>query len=167
MLLSSLIVALVSGCPVIGTASAAVAPSKVIILPFRLLDTSAEPKDQNAEHARRLRTLAADVASDLSSVSLYQTIMLEEEDVRRTCASETTDCLLSAARARGADIVFFGVVHKSSTLILQIWARFADARTGQVLFSRELNFRGDNDESWRRAAQFLSAQIKSAPPQSP
>ena len=147
MLLSSLVVALASGCPAILAAPAAVVPSKVAILPIRLLDTSAEPKDQNAEHARRLRTLAADVASDLSSISLYQTIMFEEEDVRRTCASETTDCLLSAARAKGADMVFFGVVHKSSTLILQIWARFVDARTGQVLFSRELNFRGDNDES--------------------
>ncbi|ACL57644.1 DUF2380 domain-containing protein [Methylobacterium nodulans] len=52
---------------------------------------------------------------------------------------------------------------KSSTLIMQIWVRIESSRTGEVLFSRDLNFRGDTDEAWRRAEAFLTSAITSAP----
>ena len=69
---------------------------------------------------------------------------------------------LGAARDRGAQLIFVGVVHKSSTLILQLWARLVDARTGRDIMTRDLNFRGDTDESWQRAEAFLVAQIRDA-----
>jgi len=135
------------------------------VLPIKLLDTSAEPKDQTAEHRRRLQAMADELTSDLGSLGRYRVVSVLAEDVQRTCAKETPDCLLSTARSQGAELVFVGVVHKSSTLIMQMWARIVDAQTGGVLFSRELNFRGDNEEAWHRAEAFLMDQVKDAAPQ--
>lgn len=42
---------------------------------------------------------------------------------------------------------------------MQLWARLVDARTGRDLYSRDLNFRGDTDDSWQRAERFLISQI--------
>jgi uncharacterized protein DUF2380 len=139
-------------------------PQKVAVLPIKLLDTSAEPLDQRADHARRLAMLASDLAIDLGKTGLFRTVEVEAEVLRQRCPDEAADCLLDVARDEGARLVFFGVVHKSSTLILQMWARLVDAETRSVVFSRELSFRGDTDEAWRRAEAFLVEQIRSAPP---
>ncbi|EIZ82254.1 hypothetical protein WYO_4893 [Methylobacterium sp. GXF4] len=134
------------------------------VLPIKLLDTSAEPTDQRAAHTERLASLGSDLASALGTPDLYRTLRVKPDDLRAACPSETPDCLLGFVRAAGASLAFVGVVHKSSTLIMQMWARIVDARSGRVLFTRELNFRGDNDEAWRRATEFLVAQIRSDPP---
>ncbi|MCJ2096568.1 DUF3280 domain-containing protein [Methylobacterium sp. J-072] len=134
------------------------------MLPIKLLDTSAEPTDQRAAHTERLTSLGSDLASALGTPDLYRTVRVKADDLHAACPSEAPDCLLGFVRAAGASLAFVGVVHKSSTLIMQMWARIVDARSGQVLFTRELNFRGDTDEAWRRATEFLVAQIRSDPP---
>jgi hypothetical protein len=139
--------------------------TKIAVLPVRLLDTSAEPKDQSADHARRLQAITGHLTSDLVQTGLYQVVILTTDVVRERCPLETPECLLAAARKEDASLVLFGVVHKSSSLIMQLWARIADAQTGQVVFSRELSFRGDNDDAWRRAGKFLADQIRAKPPQ--
>ncbi|WP_245446976.1 DUF2380 domain-containing protein [Methylobacterium sp. 17Sr1-1] len=53
-------------------------------------------------------------------------------------------------------------MHESSTLLLQMWAWLADARTGREVFSRDLTFRRDTDEAWRRAEAFRVSQIRDA-----
>lgn len=138
--------------------------STLAVLPIKLLDTSGEPRDQSAEHRQRLDAMAAELSHDLATAGPYRTRPLAPADLRAACTEETPDCLLAVARACGADLVFVGVVHKSSTLIMQMWARIVRAGDGRVLFSRELNFRGDNDESWRRAEAFLIDQVRAAPP---
>ncbi|SFV13817.1 Protein of unknown function [Methylobacterium sp. 174MFSha1.1] len=143
-------------------AHAAGAPPPLAVLPIKLLDTSGEPGDQTGQHDRRLERPAHDLAGDLTRASLYRATILSAEDLQQDCPAGEAACLLDAARRQGAELVFIGVVHKSSTLILQIWARLADARTGQEVFSRDLNFRGDTDEAWQRAEAFLVSQIRDA-----
>lgn len=137
-------------------------PVPVAVLPIKLLDTSGEQTDQTLQHAERLQRLAEDLTADLTRSSRYRASMLPAERLLKDCPSGEAPCLLQAARAGGAELVFIGVVHKSSTLILQLWARLVDARTGRDVFSRDLNFRGDTDEAWRRAEAFLVAQIRDA-----
>ncbi|MCJ2033884.1 DUF2380 domain-containing protein [Methylobacterium sp. J-068] len=135
------------------------------VLPIKLLDTSGEPTDQASQHAKRLSSLAQDLATDLTRLGLYRASALSADRLRRDCPSEEVPCLLRSAQAHGADLIFVGVVHKSSTLIMQLWARLVDARTGQDIYSRDLNFRGDTDEAWRRAELFLIDQIRDEAPQ--
>jgi hypothetical protein len=140
--------------------SPAHAAEALVILPIKLLDTSGEPADQASQHAERLVRLADSLAADLSRTGLYRATVLPADRLRQSCPSEDIPCLLKAAQARGAELLFVGVVHKSSTLILQLWARVVDARTGRDLFARDLNFRGDTDEAWQRAEAFLISQIR-------
>lgn len=144
---------------------AQVRPPTLAILPLKLLDTSGEPVDQGPAHARRLRIMADDLATDLGATGAYRTLPVDQDLLRTRCPDERPECLLAAARAAGASLVFVGVAHKSSTLILQLWARVVDVRTGHTVLTRDLNFRGDTDEAWRRAEDFLAGQIREAAPQ--
>ena len=135
-------------------------PTSLAILPIKLLDTSAEPIDQGTDHARRLKALTDALTADLVASGLYRTIPVSREQVRARCPDERPACLLDAAREAGGALVFIGVVHKSSTLIMQLWARLVDTTSGKEVLVRDLNFRGDNDEAWHRAARFLADQVK-------
>jgi hypothetical protein len=137
-------------------------PVQVAVLPLKLLDTSGEPADQSAQHTVRLARLSKDLAIDLSGTGLYHAEAISAESLEQECPSNQAACLLESARSRGAQLIFIGVVHKSSTLILQFWARLVDARTGRDILIRDLNFRGDTDEAWHRAEAFLVAQIRDA-----
>jgi hypothetical protein len=53
-------------------------------------------------------------------------------------------------------------VQKTSTLILQVFARVVDSETTALVASRDLNFRGDTDESWLRMERFLAEQLADA-----
>ena len=143
--------------------AAEASPPTLVVLPIKLLDTSAEPTDQASQHAERLVNFADHLAGDLTRSSLYRASVLTADRLRQDCRSEDVACLLKAARAHGAETIFIGVVHKSSTLIMQLWARIVDARTGRDIYSRDLNFRGDTDEAWRRAETFLMSQIRDMP----
>jgi hypothetical protein len=138
--------------------------ASLVVLPIKLLDTSGEPTDQASQHAGRLVSMAEGLATDLTHSGLYRATAISADQLRAGCPSESVPCLLKFAQARGADAIFIGVVHKSSTLIMQLWARLVDARTGRDIYTRDLNFRGDNDEAWRRAEIFLAEQIREGMP---
>lgn len=158
-LVASALAALVHG--LVPTLAEAAEPQRptLAILPIKMLDTSAEPIDQSADQARRLKALTDALTADLAASGLYRTIPVSREQLRTRCPDERPECLLDAARESGADLVFIGVVHKSSTLIMQLWARMVDTASHRKVFVRDLNFRGDNDEAWRRAEAFLVAQF--------
>lgn len=128
----------------------------LMILPVKLLDTSHEAEDQAGDHARRLDLLSDVLSEELSGVTLSR------EEVAAACPRETTDCLLGLLKERGADRGLFIVVQKASTLILQIFASVVDVDEGRMVVHKELNFRGDNDEAWRRAGRFLARQLRPA-----
>lgn len=131
--------------------------AETAILPVKMLDTSGEAQDQRADHDRRMALLAEVLGRELPAV------LIAPDDLA-ACQPQTTDCLLEATSAAGADRALFIVAQKTSTLILQLFVNLVDTRTGELLDSRNLNFRGDNDEAWRRAGVFLAGQIRNAAP---
>lgn len=153
------IAAVAIGCAWSLTAVAVPAGETVAMLPMKLLDTSAEPTDQAKDHTRRLEAMGNSLAADLSKAGVYNVVEVTEADLKKNCPTEDTKCLLQTARQTGASYMLIGVVHKSSSLIMQLFARLYDVKTEKEVFSRDLNFRGDNDESWRRAEVFLADQF--------
>ena len=129
---------------------------QVGILPVKLLDTSREARDQQQDHQRRMDILAETLLSEIDDASLIGA------DVVATCSPETTECLLGLARDSGDDQALFIVAQKTSTLILQLFANLVDTESGDLILSRNLNFRGDNDDAWRRAGRFLARQMREA-----
>ena len=162
-ILASAAVALTLGSAALVAPAAAAEDARraaLAVLPIKLLDTSQEPTDQSAEHARRLAAMAEALARDLKRTGAYEdTVLIERQAISDACPQETPACLLAAAKARGATFAFVGVVQKSSMLIMQMWARIVAVETGSVVVSRQLTFRGDNDEAWARAEAFLVREL--------
>ena len=126
----------------------------LLIAPVKLLDTSHEARDQTGDHARRQALLAEVLAAEMPGD------LLPAGAVAQACPRETADCLVTLMRDKGAERGLFIVVQKSSTLILQVFASVVDLKAAKLITHRELNFRGDNDESWRRAGVFLARQLR-------
>ena len=54
------------------------------------------------------------------------------------------------------------MVQKSSTLIMQVFAHVVDVHDNALVVSRDLNFRGDTDESWTKMEAFLAHTLADA-----
>lgn len=142
-------------------AAAAADRGAIAILPFKLLDTSSEPVDQRADHDRRLKAMGEALRRELRGPGTFAgTSLMDAGAIARSCPTETPDCLFGAARAEGAQFALFGALHKSSTLIMQLFLTVVEVDSRDVVVSREFNFRGDNDESWMRAKDFLVREIR-------
>ena len=131
---------------------------KVAIPDFAYTDTSGEPSDQAAAHRKRLQAFMGALRADFESDHAFRLLPsscppLCADDVQRPAA------LLQAAAKNDAKVVVAGGIQKLSTLIQ--WAKVTafDVETNRVVFDRLFTFRGDNDEAWRRAESFISAQL--------
>ena len=127
---------------------------ELAIAPVKLLDTSREARDQQADHDRRLALMEGILADELSAARVSR------EEIAAACPRETAECLVAALRDRGAERGLFIVVQKTSTLILQAFASLVDLRDGRLVTHAELSFRGDNDEAWQKAARFLVGKLE-------
>lgn len=125
----------------------------IAVFPVKLLDTSHEARDQRADHDRRLMLFGQVLADHLPDARLIDLQALD------ACQPQRTECLLALARDQGADQAVFVVIQKTSTLILQVFANRVDLASVDRADSRNLNFRGDNDAAWERAARFLAGQL--------
>jgi hypothetical protein len=144
------------------TAFAAEAP-RLAVLPFSYLDTSFEPRDQSAEHARRLAAMVDDLRTQLDD-DLYAVLPAEAHAPAAACPAGDSECILKAVRAGGGELVLAGAVQKISTMATRVWVGVFDVATGAPVYQRELNFRGDTDEAWHRAALFVAEQVEAAEP---
>ena len=64
-------------------------------------------------------------------------------------------CDVQYAQRIGADLVITGVMHKVSTLILNLTIFVRDVHSGQLITAMNADFRGNTDESWTRATSYL------------
>ena len=124
------------------------------IPPVKMLDTSREARDQQADHTRRMALMEGILAQELAGQ------LVSRQDIAAACPRETTECLVSALRERGAERGLFIVVQKTSTLILQAFASLVDLQAEKLVTHTELSFRGDNDEAWEKAAHFLAGKLQ-------
>ena len=144
----------------LAAAGAGAQAATLAILPVKPLDTAGEVRDQRAAHAARIVALDETLRAALAAPGGFAAVtLITPREVAEGCASETPECLVGLARARGADLAVFAVVHKSSSLIMQLFAQVVDVAEEKVVARRELSFRGDTDESWRRAGAFLAREL--------
>ena len=72
------------------------------------------------------------------------------------------DCAADFARELGADYAFTGVVYKVSELVLSMSVLVHAAAASQPVTSATVDLRGNTDESWRRAIDYLYRHVLSA-----
>lgn len=131
----------------------------VAVADFDYVDTSGEVMEQERAHAERLRVLAQQVREGLDHSGRYRVVKLACAPA--PCSAGRTDPaeLIAKAQAAGARLLVYGGIQKMSTLIQYGNAQVVDLDADRLVFNRNISFRGDNDEAWRRAAQFLVADL--------
>jgi hypothetical protein len=135
----------------------------VAVIDFDYLDTSGEPRDQRAEHEARLAAFMSDFRTDLAKGGDFRVVA--PKCGADPCSSKSqVEPLLVAARDSGADILLLGGVHKMSTLVQWAQVEAIEAGSGRVLFNKLFTFRGDTDEAWRRAENFMIEEMHALPP---
>jgi hypothetical protein len=135
-------------------------PVKLAIADFDYKDTSGETQDQAVAHAERLKNFTKLVDDELSASGKYQVVALTCP--KRPCSAGAMDAesLSDAARQSGARLLLYGGIHKMSTLVQFGKAQIADLETDQVVYDRTITFRGDDDNAWTRAAQFVAEDLE-------
>jgi hypothetical protein len=134
------------------------APALAVTAPS-YVDTSGEPRDQVADHARRVKLFADSLRADLATSGKFRITALDCQPSPCTAATSDPAQLIAEARQAGAAYLLIGGIHKMSTLVQ--WAKFdiLDVNTQNVVFARLLTFRGDDDAAWKNAETFLEREI--------
>jgi hypothetical protein len=143
-----------------GSASMAAADEVALaVADFDYVDSSGEVRNQSTEHAGRLQDFARLIRDELSASGKYQVVPLDCPQPPCSAGAMDAESLTEAARQSGARLLLYGGIHKMSTLIQFGKAQVVDLTTDQVVFDRTISFRGDNEQAWTRAGQFLAEDL--------
>lgn len=157
LLTASLIIAAV--------ASPAHAAGKVAVFEFELEHgdlVPGVPSKKESEDKRRgmiserLRELLAKAGFDVVDVTPFA------EKAAAANLQACGDCADDFARELGADYAFTGVVYKVSELVLSMSVLVHEAATSRRVTSATVDLRGNTDESWQRAIEYLYRNVLSA-----
>jgi hypothetical protein len=155
----------------IGSAGQASAePPSLLVLNLELVDSSGEVTDQREDHERRLAAVRDVLATELAGRDVYAVVdpakIQAEIDAtrKRQYLHACNGCEIRFAREVGAERVLTGHVRKVSSLVMALWVDIKDADTGRPVVREVLDFRGDNDRAWQRAALYLVRELERLPP---
>ena len=135
------------------------APSQVAVFDFELIDTSlqGEVDGPRSDEQGRLMRAGDQVRKALADSGRFTVLDIAPVNAAahgsnlQACGG----CEVALARQLGADLVITGTVQKVSNLILNINVYLRDVHTGQLVTVMSADMRGNTDESWTRAADYL------------
>ena len=134
-------------------------PPKLAVFDFELLDTSleGEMRGPQADERARLIHISDLVRRQLTESGKFQ--LLDIAPVKAAAEGSNLQscggCDVQYAQRIGADLVITGVMRKISTLILNLTIFVRDVHTGRLITAMIADFRGNTDESWTRATNYL------------
>ena len=141
-----------------GVISAA-ASQRVAVFDFELIDTSLEGSTNGPrpDETARLKKLGQRLREALSQSGKFDVV-----DIGPVAAAASASnlqacggCDASFAQKVGADLSITGTVQKVSNLILNMNIYVRDTRTKNLVAVMSADFRGNTDESWSRALEWL------------
>ncbi len=166
----AMVAALTLATPALAAQDAATTPTRVVIFPFELVDTSQEGEmdGARADQEARLTRLTADLKAQLAASGRYEIIDLtpvEADYARLAPMRGCNGCDIDLAKELGATQGMVGIVQKVSNLILDVAIYVRDVETGRVVQVAKTSIRGNTDESWQRGLRFLvDKRLLAAPP---
>ena len=141
-----------------------VVPSRLrslAVIDFELVDDQNNPLTKAAQEAR-LRNATLQLQQELAQRQLYRMVdpapsqelqgklRLQQEFLYRC-----DDCAEQVGRLLGVDLVMVTWVQKVSELILNLNVQIYDVKGQKVVFTKSVDMRGNNDESWVRGVRYL------------
>jgi hypothetical protein len=136
-------------------------PIAIAVAEFDYTDTSGEARDQQAEHAARLRALGSAIRADLAEAGKFRVVALACSAASCSAGRSNPAELIADARRAGATLLLYGGIQKVSTLIQQGRVQVVNVDTNSLVFDRLISFRGDTDDAWQHAERFLVRQLAS------
>lgn len=135
-------------------------PTAVAVADFHNLDTSGESSERSVAHAARVQGFSAMISANLASEDAFKIVPIACAPSR--CSPDTLSPaeFLQTAHASGARLVIYGRIQKVSTLVQMGVVQALDLTTGELVLNQHITFRGDDDEAFQRAANFVSAYLK-------
>lgn len=130
----------------------------VAVADIGFTDSSGEARDQKVEHEARRLAMTQGLRTDIAREGALESLALSCADACRLDA-EGVEALRRRATAAGAGYLLVGSVHKMSTLIMSMRVAVLDAASGKLVFERLLSFRGDNDDGWRHAGDYVAREV--------
>ncbi|WP_241019138.1 DUF3280 domain-containing protein [Paraburkholderia sp. Tr-20389] len=167
--LFSLLAAGAALCTVSVTVAAA--PPAIALLDCVVLDDNAAYNDPSVTQSQQARaTMAsAQLRTLVDQRGLYKVAdnrpaaTLIDQFKSTQDLSACNGCELQVARRLGTQRVGVCWVQKISNLILNINLRIEDTASGQVVFQRSVDIRGNTDRSWQRGVDALVGLLASEP----
>jgi len=136
-----------------------------VIADFDNLDSAGEAPDSTAAHAARVAGFAGLLRDNLAAQGRYEVLALSCPEAACTAGGMAPDDLVQAARASGARVLVYGGIHKMSTLVHWGKIQAVDLESDRLLLDRSFSFRGDTDEAFQRAAEFIVRYLDEVAPE--
>jgi hypothetical protein len=139
--------------------AAAAAEPKVAVFDFELVDTSLEGATYGprADQQTRLVQITDQLRDRLAKSGRIVVVDIAPVAAQARAANLRTcdGCDAGFANQLGADFAVSGWVQKVSNLILNMNVIVRDAKTARVISLKSVDMRGNTDESWSRAIDWL------------
>jgi len=142
-------------------------PPRLAVFDFELLDTSlqGEMNGPRADEQARLMRAGDQLRAALSESGKFKLVDIAPVNAAahgsnlQACGG----CDVRFAQQLGADVYMTGVVQKVSNLILNVNVYLRDAQSGKLVTAASADMRGNTDESWSRAVNYLVHERLLAP----
>jgi hypothetical protein len=154
------------------TASLAASPSwaetqeeiPIAIAAFDNDDTAGESPEAVEAHAARVQGFSGLIEERLAAEDAYKIVSLTCDAPPCSAGSMAPEDLIAAARQAGARLLVYGGIHKMSSLVQLGKVQAVDLEKDALVFDQSFQFRGDNDEAFSRAADFVARYLAEAAP---
>lgn len=132
------------------------ASQKATFLGFRFIGNS-EP--MTPQESARLLKIEDSFISKLEGGRKYNFIRIKD-DVRKRVVNGPTvgecgGCEIDYGKELGVPVVMWGTVQKVSNLILNLNIYMADVENSKMLFIKSVDMRGNTDETWEQALNYM------------
>lgn len=143
-------------------------PKSLALMDFELIDEmrSFSTDQARREVDRRIVLITAELAKELESRGMYRVLdrapaaqlieRLKASYELRAC----NGCEIDIGKALGAERVALCWVQKVSNLILNINVEVRSVATGETLYAKSVDIRGNTDETWLRGVRRLVENIQ-------
>ena len=142
---------------------------KVAVFDFEVMDTSLEgaANGPRTDEAARLVRLSDELRRRLAQSGRFDVIDIAPvaAQARASNLQACGGCDAGFAHDLGAKYSITGWIQKVSNLILNLNVVIRDAGTGKMLWAKSVDMRGNTDESWSRALDYLVRNYLLAPGQ--
>ena len=135
---------------------------------FELLDDMSdyETEDAKAAQQHRLSLISNALRREFDQRAMYRIVensaaaQLIAEQKARQDLRNCNGCEIDIGRALGADVIVIGWVQKVSNLILNLNIEVKQISSGQMLYVKSVDLRGNTDNSWLRGIRYMVDSIE-------